>query len=253
MHAEITQVLLLVAGLGLGFANALASSGSALSLPILLALGLGPELANGTNRVAVLVGALAAVSSFARARLIQWRIVIPLMASAAVGALIGVRISEVLSPSSMHLAIVAAECVALVLLVIRPSRWVNATGDNPHAGPLQLVLVFVIGIWTGFIVLDGGTYLLLLLVFSVGFNVLGANAAKSAIMATIAAVTLPVLAFGNHIDWGAAGVMSVGSLAGGLLAARVAMIPGAAQWVYRLIVAILVGELAHLAFGGLRP
>lgn len=252
MHSEAALLVLLVAGLGLGFANALASSGSALSLPILLALGLQPELANGTNRVAVLVGAVAAVTSFAKARLIQWRIVTPLMVSAAIGSLIGVRISEILSPSRMHLAIVAAECIALVMLLIRPSRWVNATGDNPRVGPVQLVLVFVIGIWTGFIVLDGGTYLLLLLVFSVGFNVLGANAAKAAIMATIAAVTLPVLAVGHHIEWGAAGMMSVGALTGGLLAARVAMVPGAARWVYRLIVAILIGELTHLAFGGLR-
>ena len=252
MSAEFAPLLLLMAGLGLGFANTLASSGSALSLPILLGLGLQPELANGTNRVAVLVGALAAVTSFTRARLIQWPLVTPLLVVSAVGALIGVWISEVLSPGRMHLAIVAAECVALVMLVIRPSRWVQATGANPRVGPLQLLLVFVIAIWTGFIVLDGGTYLLLLLVFSVGFSVLGANAAKSAIMATIATVTLPVLAAGHHIEWGAAGVMSVGALAGGLLAARVAMIPGAAQWVYRLIVAILVGELAHLAFGGLR-
>jgi hypothetical protein len=28
------------------------------------------------------------------------------------------------------------------------------------------------------------------------------------------------------------------------------MRPGAARWVYRLIVVILIGELAHLAFAG---
>ena len=111
-------------------------------------------------------------------------------------------------------------------MVIRPARWVNATGDNPRVGPLQLGLVFLIGIWTGFIILDGGTYLLILLVLSVGFSVLGANAAKA--------------------------VMSVGALTGGLIAARVAMIPGVARWVYRLIVLILVGELGQLVLGGLR-
>ena len=248
MHAE----LLLLAGLGLGFANTLASSGSAISLPILLGLGLAPELANGTNRVAVLVGAIAATMSFARAGRIQWPIVTPLMIVAAAGALIGVWISEVLSPARMHVAIVAAECVALALMVIRPARWVNATGENPRVGPPQLLLVFLIGIWTGFIILDGGTYLLILLVLSVGFNVLGANAAKAAIMCSIAAVTLPVLAIGRHIEWASAGVMSIGALAGGLIAARVAMVPGAARWVYRLIVVILVGELGQLALGGLR-
>ena len=244
--------LLLLAGLGLGFANTLASSGSAISLPILLSLGLAPELANGTNRVAVLVGAIAATVSFARAGRIQWPIVTPLMGAGATGGLIGVGISEVISPMRMHTAIVAAECVALALMVVRPARWVNATGDNPRVGPVQLVLVFLIGIWTGFIILDGGTYLLILLVLSVGFSVLGANAAKAAIMCTIAAVTLPVLAIGNNVDWSAAGVMSIGALVGGLVAARVAMVPGAARWVYRLIVLILVVELGHLALGGLR-
>ncbi len=245
-----TEFLLLLAGLGLGFANTLASSGSAISLPILLALGLEPELANGTNRVAVLVGAMAATLSFARARLIQWPVVTPLIGAATAGALIGVWISEALSPTRMHLAIIAAECVALALMLIRPSRWVEPAFVSPRVGPLQLALVFLIGIWTGFIILDGGTYLLILLVLSVRFDVLSANAAKAAIMLSVAAVTLPVLAIGHHVEWGSAAVMSAGALSGGLLAARVAMIPGVARWIYRLIVVILIGELAHLALRG---
>ncbi len=249
--ADAAPLLLLIAGLGLGFANTLASSGSAISLPILLALGLEPELANGTNRVAVLTGAAVATVSFARAGRIRWRLVWPLIATATAGALLGVVISEVLSPGRMHLAIVVAECVALALLLIRPARWVEADGLAPQIGALSLLLVFLIGIWTGFIVLDGGTYLLIALVLSVGFDLLGANAAKAAMMAGIAAVTLPVLAVGHHIDWSAAGVLSVGSVAGGLIAARVAMLPGVGRWVYRLIVLILTVELAQLALGWL--
>lgn len=247
------EFLLLAAGLGLGFANTLASSGSAISLPILLALGMAPELANGTNRVAVLAGALTATAAFARAGRIQWPVVVPLMVASAIGALIGVGISEAISPMDMHLAIVAAECVALALLLIRPSRWVQPTFVQPHVGPLQLFLVFLIGIWIGFIVLDGGTYLLVLLVLSVRFDLLGANAAKAAIMATTAAVSLPVLALGHHVDWPAAWMMSAGALTGGLIAARIALFPEAARWIYRLIVVILVGELGQLALGALRP
>ncbi|MGI9125342.1 MAG: sulfite exporter TauE/SafE family protein [Mycobacterium sp.] len=247
MGPYVMQIVAL-AGFTLGFANTLASSGSAISLPILLGLGLAPELANGTNRVAVLAGAVTAVMSFARAGRIQWPLVLPLTVSAVIGGLMGVAISEVLSPHRMHLAILAAECVALVLLVIRPSRWVNATGESPHVGPAQLAMVFLIGIWTGFIVLDGGTYLIILFVLSVGMDLLGANAAKAVIMASIAAVTLPVLAAGHHVDWWAAAVMAAGAVVGGLAGARVALIPGVAPWVYRLIVLILAGELAHLAW-----
>jgi len=250
MAADVHFIVLL-AGFALGFANTLASSGSAISLPILLSLGFAPELANGTNRVAVLAGAAVATYSFARAGRIQWPIVTPLTVAAVLGALIGVWISEILSPSRMHAVIIAAECIALVLLLIRPSRWVEATGENPHVGPLQLSLVFLIGVWTGFIILDGGTYLIVLFVLSVGMDLLGANAAKAVVMASIAAVTLPVLAAGHHIEWRAAAVMSVGAVAGGFLGARVAMIPGMARWIYRLIVVILAVELGRLALNGL--
>jgi uncharacterized membrane protein YfcA len=250
--ADNLPLLLVLAGLGLGFANTLASSGSAISLPILLALGLAPEVANGTNRVAVLLGAVVATVSFARAGRINWPLVRPLTAAAATGGLLGVWISTVLSPTRMHLAIVVAECVALALLVIRPARWVEATGEAPRVGRLQLLGTFAIGIWTGFIVLDGGTYLLILLVLSVGFDVLGANAAKATMMAAVSAVTLPVLALGHHVEWRSAAFLSVGAVAGGLVAARVALIPGVGRWIYRLIVLILAGELAHLAFAGIR-
>lgn len=244
-------LLIVVAGLALGFANTLASSGSAISLPILLGLGMAPELANGTNRVAVLVGAATATVSFARAGRINWPIVTPLVIAGVIGSLIGVWISEILSPRRMHWAIIVAEGLALALLVIRPSRWVNATGENPRIGPVQLLVMFVIGIWTGFIILDGGTYMIILFVLLVGMDLLGANAAKAVAMAAIAAVTLPVLAVGHHVEWRSAAIMSVGAMVGGLIAARVAMIPGIARWVYRLIVAILAAELVHLAYTGL--
>ena len=98
MSTTQSLTVLLLAGVGLAFANTLASSGSALSLPVLLAVGLGPELANGTNRVAVLAGAVAATVTFVRAGRIQWPIVRPLMIVAAFGAANGAAISEMVSP-----------------------------------------------------------------------------------------------------------------------------------------------------------
>ena len=243
---------LLLTGVGLAFANTLASSGSALSLPVLLALGLGPELANGTNRVAVLAGASAATLSFARAGRIQWPIVAPLMAVGAVGAVIGAAISEVMPPTDMHLAIVGALFVALILLAVKPSRWLTGSGSQPHVGPTQLMLFFVTSIWAGFIVIDSMTYLLMALVLSVGFDVVSANAAKAAIAFAIASVSLVVLAAGGNVDWVAAAPLSAGAVLGALLGARLAMNAAAARWIYRLLVVIIVGEAAQLALASMR-
>ena len=245
-------IVLLVTGGGLAFANTLASSGSALSLPVLLGIGLGPELANGTNRVAVLAGAAAAAASFARKRLINWRIVGPLLPVAAGGSVVGAVISEIIPPSTLHLAIMAALLVALCILGVRPSRWLSGSGAGPRVGPVQLLLIFLISVWAGFIVLDGMTYLLMALVLSVGFDVIAANAAKAAIATVIAAVSLVILAVGHNVDWTASIPLSVGAVIGGLAAARIAAHPAVARWIYRLLVLIILGEFAQLVLAGIR-
>lgn len=245
-------LLLFVAGIGLAFANTLASAGSAVSLPVLLAVGLDPELANGTNRVAVLVGAVAALSSFIRAGMIRWRLVAPLAAAGAVGAVGGAYLSEVVSPTRLHLAIVVALLVAVVLLGVRPTRWLAGRADEPRVGPMQLALVFLVGVWAGFIVLDGLTYLLFVLVLSVRMDIVSANAAKVAIATAIAAVSLSVLAVGGHVDWPAAVPLSLGAVVGGLIAARLAVLPGVGPWIYRLIVLVVLGEVAQLALASAR-
>ncbi|MFC0397964.1 TSUP family transporter [Paraburkholderia rhizosphaerae] len=59
-------VVVVVGGLVCGFLNTVASSGSAVTLPILMAIGLPAAAANATNRVPVLVGAMAATVGLAR-------------------------------------------------------------------------------------------------------------------------------------------------------------------------------------------
>lgn len=252
MPPSAELIVLLLAGMGLAFANTLASAGSALSLPVLLALGLGPQLANGTNRVAVLAGAAAALVFFIRSGRIQWPIVLPLMIVAAPGAGIGAAISNIVSPTKLHLAIVGALLVAVALLAVRPSRWLTASESVPRVGFTQLMLIFLISVWAGFIVLDGLTYLLMALVLSVGLDVTSANAAKAAIAVVIASVSLVVLAAGGNVDWAAATPLSVGAVLGALIAARLALHPAAARWIYRLLVLIIVGEVVQLAIAALR-
>ena len=58
-----TVVVLFVAGIGAGFINAVAGGGSAITLPILTEL-VGASVANGTNRVAILIANFAAIAGY---------------------------------------------------------------------------------------------------------------------------------------------------------------------------------------------
>lgn len=64
---EIWQIpVVFTVGIAAGFINTLAGGGSLLSLPILIFLGLPAAVANGTNRLAIMIQCLFAVAGFKR-------------------------------------------------------------------------------------------------------------------------------------------------------------------------------------------
>ncbi|MDR2894993.1 MAG: TSUP family transporter, partial [Alistipes sp.] len=58
--------ILLASGLVVGFINTLAGGGSAISLTVFMALGLPVDVANGTNRIAILMQNLSSTATFLR-------------------------------------------------------------------------------------------------------------------------------------------------------------------------------------------
>ena len=66
-------LLLFAAGLIAGVLNVIAGGGSFLTLPILMFLGLPPGVANGTNRVGILLQNVGAVWSFEKHGVLDWR------------------------------------------------------------------------------------------------------------------------------------------------------------------------------------
>jgi uncharacterized membrane protein YfcA len=240
-------VLVCLAGMAGGFANTIASSGSAVTLPVLIGLGASAPVANGTNRVSVLVGVLAAMASFHRQGAIDWRRMPALGAAAGVGTGAGAALAVTISPADIHLAIVGAIFVALGLLCLRPKRWLRAQAEGePRLGLGRLALIAAIGGWAGFIVLDAATYFLFALVLAVGYGLVRANAMKVTLLAVSCAVSLPVLIERHDVLWGPAAVLSVGAIGGSLVAARVALHPQASTWIFRILVVLIGGEAVQL-------
>jgi uncharacterized membrane protein YfcA len=110
-------LILLVAGLGCGLVNTLASSGSAISLPVLLMFGLSPLDANATNRLSVLFGSLMALRTFQAKGEVEWRPGLKMAIPATLGSVVGVLAAENLPGRSMALVITAAVMLALILLL----------------------------------------------------------------------------------------------------------------------------------------
>ncbi len=244
------RVLILIgAGLLAGFFNTLAASGSAVTLPLMVALGVPAPVANGTNRITVLVGAASALLTFERRRVVDWRRGLPLAVAASGGAAAGAGLASVTPARPLVWAIVGAVFLAAALLLVRPSRWLRSAADaDPHVGPTQLAVVGLVGLWSGFIVLDAATYFLFALVLAVGYDLVRANAIKSLVLLLSSVLALAVFGARGDVNWLATAPLAFGAAAGAQVAARIAVNPRASVWIYRALVLVVGGEAIQLVF-----
>jgi uncharacterized protein len=131
----IPQILLLMAaGLTAGLVNTLASSGSAVSLPALMLLGVPPLDANATNRLSVLLGSLMALRKFHVEKVIDWRAARSMLLPTVIGSTVGVAAAEALPNRSMRLVITLALMMALLLLFTK----VKTMLARPQSQPVEI-------------------------------------------------------------------------------------------------------------------
>ena len=237
-----TWPALLGAGALCGFLNAAASSGSAITLPLLLALGLPAGVANGTNRLPVLAGLITALWRYQRAGAIPWRLVLRLLPIFLGATAAGAWLAVMLHMQIIRVVIDVALLLALAMVLLHPQRWLS-TEDQPSpqlrlSGRLQL-LMGAVGFWAGLIVLDTATYLLVGLVLVGGIALPRANAIKVVLLTASVLVSLLVFSWSGEVAWRQALPLMLGSALGGWLGAGLALGPDARLWIYRLLVLAL--------------
>ena len=244
----ITALLLILAGAFGGFLNTVASSGSAVTLPVMIALGLPPMLANATNRVPVLLGFAAAVWKYHKADQLPWRVGFRVSLPLVLGAVMGALAASSLNDMRTGLLTMMAVGMALVVVLCNPSRWLNSDQPKraPESGILVTVVLFVVGLWAGLIVLDSGIYLLGTLVLVAHYPIREANAIKALGIGLVALLSVIVFSIRGQIDWLWAIPLSVGGVIGSLIGTRFSLGPNAAKWVFWMLVFVLAVESLRL-------
>ncbi len=248
----MTEALLMVIGGFLaGFCNSLGSSGSAVTLPLMVFLGFSPTIANATNRVGILFGSVASTVVFHRNGKLNWPTIPPIALCLWAGTLVGVGLAAHVGERGTQLAIVAAVLLAFVMLLTGSRKFLRPVSGPPRSvGPLTGLILFVVGLWAGFIMLDSATFILLALVLGLNYDLCHANAIKSLMLTGVALISVVLFAWHGSIDWETGAVLAAGNWLGGWVGARAAVIPGIERWVYALLVTVISFELGKLLLRG---
>jgi len=243
----IELVIAAFGGFLCGFLNTVASSGSAVTLPLLVFMGLSPIVANATNRVPVVVAAFIATISFLRAKVIDWKIAIKIIIPTVLGSIVGAEFVDTLPQENIKLLISVAVLLAFLLLFSGLKKILQKEFEEVARFRLiENIILFLVGFWLGLIVLDGATYLLLALIVFVRLPLVKANAYKNLVLFVTSAIALSVFARNGEVNWEVGGVMAVGAVLGGLIGARFALNPIAKVWTFRFLVIIISLELVHI-------
>lgn len=236
------------AGFAAGFINTLAGSGSLITLPLLIFMGLPANVANGTNRVGILLQNVVGVGSFHRQKVLDWRGGLILSAPAVVGSILGAQIAVNLDETVMRRTIGALMIVMLATILIEPKRWLEGSAEAMRRRPgwIQMLIFFAIGIYGGFIQAGVGIFLLAGLVLSAGYNLVWANAVKVLIVLCFTLSALLVFQANGQIEWTTGLTLAVGNMLGAWVAARMAVQRGANFVRWLLIIVVLASALQLL-------
>jgi len=236
----IEVIILIIAGIIVGFVNTLAGGGSAISLSVLMMMGLSPAMANGTNRIGILLQNIAAVGSFKKQKALDFRKSLLLAIPATLGSLLGAWLAVDIDKDIFEKAIGVILIIMLVFMFYKPKNWVmeNTELVNRPITWKQFALFFVIGIYGGFIQVGVGYFLLASLVLGAGYELVKANAAKVLIVGMYMFFSIIIYISHDLVNYSMGFTLAIGTVIGALIASRLAVKNGAkfVKWVMVLII-----------------
>ncbi|MDG1342061.1 MAG: sulfite exporter TauE/SafE family protein [Flavobacteriaceae bacterium] len=244
MEEYIQAVILIVVGFFAGVINTLAGGGSLFTLPVLIFLGLPPNIANGTNRIAIVIQSLSGALGYKSKGISNFPFNIYLGISASIGAVIGAQIAIDLDGRLFN------RILAIILLVVGGLILMNAK-NLTHKLPERLtgkyllfgiIGFFFIGIYGGFINAGIGIVIMLFLNRINRLSLVKTNASKTAIVFIYSSLALAVFAFNDAINWKLGLLMALGTSVGAWWASRWSVKKG--DQVIRWAMLITIGIMA---------
>jgi uncharacterized membrane protein YfcA len=227
-----SSIIVFIAGLWAGTINAVVGSGTLVTFPVLIALGVAPVVASMSNAMGLVAGTAAGAFGYRRELAGRGRQVLRLLPASVLGGVSGAWLLLHLPEKVFHYVAPVLLVLALLMVVFQPrlQDWVRNREANPeHAvrdkrhGILLIVLVYLAGVYGGYFVAAQGILLVGILgVFLTG-TIQNANAMKNILVLgvnMVAAISYLLVAF-DRINWLVVLLIAVSSTIGGLLGSKV--------------------------------
>jgi uncharacterized protein len=212
------------AGVAAGTINTVVGSGTLITFPTLLAFGYAPVVANVSNTIGLVPGAVSGAFGYRRELRGQRKRVIGLGGAAICGGALGAVLLLIL-PASAFKAIVPFFIGVALILILAQKRLNSLLGHHRRGhgegvGPGAIGGAFGSSVYGGYFGAAQGILVLSILGLTVDDELQRLNAVKVITTGLTNLVAGVIFVIAAHVAWAPAGLIAGGSLVGGVLGSR---------------------------------
>ena len=233
-----------------GFVDAIAGGGGLLTVPALLAAGLPPQVALGTNKFQSSCGTALATWNYARSGLIDLGRWIPGIMATFGAAVAGAWVVTLIDPSQLRRIIPIALGVIAVYTALKPDLGSTQRPSRLSAAPFGILMGLVLGFYDGFLGPGTGSFWMIACVLLHGLDLRGATGVTKAMNLTSNLASLGFFLAAGKVDFLIGALMAAGQLVGAYFGSHLAIRDGARviRPVFLTVVFALAAKLAWDAF-----
>ncbi len=216
-------VLLLLSGVLVGIINTLGGGGSVITMSLFMAMGMPIGIANGTNRIAVLLQNLSATISFLRKGMLHIKSGLLLSIPAILGNILGAMVATEVSEAVFKVCLSVVLVVILIYLVLGKDNEQVTGGHGLRIKWWHYIWFFIIGFYGGYIYIGLGFLILAITIWTMNLDIVTANVIKGFVIFLSTPFALAVFIYNNQVEWGAGLLHGVGNIIGAVMASHWAM------------------------------
>lgn len=242
----IGAIVLFFIGILAAFLNVTAGGGSSITVPALIFLGVDPNMANGTNRLAILVQNASASASFRNENIYQTKYTLIYGLLTIPGAILGSIYATEISDEAFK-KVLGIVLIGVIITILLPrSKQVLEPGSKNEFSWLIYPGFFIIGFYGGFIQIGVGLLIIALIRNTLNLDLLKTNMHKTFAIMSFNIPALIIFVITGNMNWILGGALAAGTMLGAWWAAKLSVRKGDKFIKYFFVLALVVISIKML-------
>jgi uncharacterized membrane protein YfcA len=238
---------LFVTAAAAGWIDSIAGGGGLVTIPVLLGVGLPPQLALGTNKFQASFGSFTAALYHVRKQTVVLKDARPGIMITLLGSAVGTWAVQQIQPGVLNIIIPFLLLSIALYMLIGP-----IPSDADRTARIPRILFYCLtgllfGFYDGFFGPGVGSFWAIAFVFGLGFHLTKATAYTKVMNFTSNAVSFLLFLIGGHVLFTAGLVMAVGQILGARLGSGLVLKRGA-RFIRPILVTVVIATTLKLMY-----